>query len=66
MRVLPCAALLAWIAISKGRRWRQNMGEVEVPPNLMSWGMVVVMGGAAERQRNELHFALFCSFNLNS
>jgi hypothetical protein len=33
------------------------MAEVEIPPNLMSWGMVVVVGGAAERRRNELRFA---------
>ncbi len=42
------------------------MVEVEIPPNLMSWGMVVVVGGAAERRRSKLRFALFCSFNLNS
>jgi hypothetical protein len=63
---LPCAALLAWIAILKGRRRWWNMAELEIPPNLMSWGMVVVVRGAVERQRNKLRFALFCSFNLNS
>jgi hypothetical protein len=35
------------------------MAEVEIPPNSMSWGMVVVVGGAAERQKKELCFALF-------
>ncbi len=42
---LPCAALLAWIAILKGWRRRQKMVEVEMPLNSMGWGMVVVVGG---------------------
>jgi hypothetical protein len=55
---LPSAALLAWIAISKGRRWRRKMAEVEMPLNLMGWGMVVVVGGAEGVQSNNLCFAL--------
>jgi hypothetical protein len=42
---LPCMALLPWIAILKGQRLRGKMAEVEMPPNLMGWGMVVVVGG---------------------
>jgi hypothetical protein len=43
------------------------MAKGEIPPNLMSWGMVVVVGGggrAAEKRASCWHF--FCSFNLNS
>ncbi len=43
------------------------MAELEIPPNSMSWGMVVVVGGgngAAEKQASFCPF--FCSFNLNS
>jgi hypothetical protein len=43
------------------------MAEVEIPPDLMSWGMVVVVGGGWQSGR-ETSFVLpfFCSLNLNS
>ncbi len=74
---MPCAALLAWIAISKSWRQPQNIAEVEIPPKLMSWGMVIDGGGggggagAVGKKHccsGETSFVLsfFCSFNLNS
>jgi hypothetical protein len=38
-----------------------------VPPNLMSWGVVVVGSGAVEQRSSKLCFALFFGgFNLSS
>ncbi len=35
------------------------MAEVEIPPNLMSWGMVVVVGGGGGRRSSgEMSFVL--------
>jgi hypothetical protein len=56
---LPCAALLAWIAILNGWRRRRKMAKVEMPPNLMGWGIVVVVGGAVERRSNQALFTPF-------
>ncbi len=54
-----CAALLACVAISKGRRRRQRVAEVRAPPNAMGWGLNVFGEGAVERLRNKPCFFPF-------